>query len=257
MIVLKVLITGSSGHLGSALLEQLLNYDYEVKLTSRRRPNLDKDFEWVYSDLMTGEGLDEAVKDVDVIIHTATSPMKNTKAIDEKGLELLIKKAQHIKHFIYPSIVGIEEIPFNYYRHKYEAEKLLKNSTIPYSIVRATQFHSFVENLLLSKPLFNRYFVPGNIKFQTVDSGEFAKHLLELVDNGPQGRTDDFCGPEVMTLREMAEQKIKINNETNQVVSIPLTGKLYKSLLQGKNTNVNRKIGLVTFAEYLKNQKEN
>jgi uncharacterized protein YbjT (DUF2867 family) len=257
VINLKILVTGSSGHLGTVLLKTLSNSDYEVKLTSRRKPSFSQNFEWVYSDFMTGEGLDEAVKDVDVIIHTATSPMKNTKEIDVTGLEILLSKVQHIKHFIYPSIVGIDEIPFSYYRYKYEAEKLLNNHSIPYTIVRAAQFHSFVHNLFLSKPLFHRYFVPGKMKFQSVDTGEFANHLLDFIDKGPQGRVDDFCGPEIMTLREMAEQKIKINNESNQVMSIPLAGKLYKSLIQGKNTNESRKKGLVTFAEFLKNQREN
>jgi uncharacterized protein YbjT (DUF2867 family) len=249
---LRILVTGSTGQLGTALLNQLKDSEYEVKITSRRKPEGIGPFEWVYSDLLSGEGLEEAVKDVEVIIHAATSPLKNSRLIEVSGLEKFLSKLQHIKHFIYPSIVGIDEIPMKYYKLKYEAEELLKNSSIPYTIVRGTQFHSFVENLLLSKPLFKRYVIPGNIKFQSIDVGEFANHLIDIIKIGPQGRTDDFGGPEINMLREMAELKIKINNETNKVLSISLPGKLYKSFSAGKNTNFSRKIGKITFEEYLR-----
>jgi uncharacterized protein YbjT (DUF2867 family) len=253
-LYLRILVTGSTGQLGSALLNQLKGSDYEVKITSRRKPEGMRRFEWVYSDLLSGEGLDEAVKDVEVIIHAATSPIKNSRLIEVSGLEKFLSKLQDIKQFIYPSIVGIEEIPLKYYKLKYEGEELLKNSSIPYTIVRATQFHGFVENLFLSKPIFKRYVIPGNIKFQSVDAGEFANHLIDLINKGPQGRTDDFAGPDIMTLREMAELKIKINNETNKVLSFSVPGKLYKSFLDGKNTNFNQKIGKITFEEYLRNR---
>ena len=81
-------------------------------------------YEWVYSDLLTGDGLEEAVRDVDVIIHAATSPVKNSELIEVSGLERLLSKAQNIQHFIYPSIVGIDQIPYKYYKLKYKAEAL-------------------------------------------------------------------------------------------------------------------------------------
>jgi uncharacterized protein YbjT (DUF2867 family) len=253
-LYLRILVTGSTGQLGSALLNQLKVSDYKVKITSRRKPDGIGHFEWVYSDLLSGEGLDEAVKDVEVIIHAATSPIKNSRLIEVSGLEKFLSKLQDIKQFIYPSIVGIEEIPLKYYKLKYEGEELLKNSSIPYTIVRATQFHGFVENLFLSKPIFKRYVIPGNIKFQSVDAGEFANHLIDLINKGPQGRTDDFAGPDIMTSREMAELKIKIKNETNKVFSFSVPGKLYKSFVDGKNTNFNQKKGKITFEEYLRNR---
>ncbi len=251
---LRILVTGATGQLGSALLNQLRWSDYRVKITSRREPDGVGDFEWVYSDLLSGEGLEEAVKDVDVIIHAATSPVKNSKIVEVSGFKEFLIRIQHIKHFIYPSIVGVDEIPFKYYMHKREAEDLLKDSSIPHTIVRATQFHHFVEKVFLSKPVFNRYIVPGNFKCQSVDVSEFANHLIDLVEKEPQGRTDDFGGPDIMTLKEMAELKIKINNEAKKVFSISLPGELSKSFSDGKNTNSIRKIGKITFEEYLENK---
>ncbi len=254
-VYVRILVTGSTGQLGSALLNQLKDSDNQVKITSRRKPEGISHFEWVYSDLLSGEGLDEAVRDIDIIIHAATSPIKNSKNIEVIGLGNFLSKLKHIKHFIYPSIVGIEKIPWKYYKLKYEAEELLRNSSIPFTIARATQFHGFIENLLLSKPFFNRYIIPGSIKFQSVDVNDFAKHLIDLSKMGPQGRTEDFGGPEIMTLKEMAELKIKVNNETNKVLSIPLRGKLYKSFLNGNNTTFNHNLGETTFVQFLINQK--
>lgn len=253
---MRILVTGSTGQLGSTLLKQLKGSDYKIKITSRSKPEEIGQFEWVYSDLSSGEGLEEAIKDVDAIIHAATSPIKNSKIVEVLGLKKFLRKMEHIKHFIYPSIVGIEEIPFKYYKQKYEAEDLLKNSSIPHTIVRGTQFHHFVENLFISKPFFKRYIIPGNFKVQSVDVSDFANHLISLLEKEPQGRADDYGGPEIMTLREMAELKIKINNETNKVLNISLPGKLYKSFSDGKNTNPIQKMGKITFEEYLSNKME-
>jgi uncharacterized protein YbjT (DUF2867 family) len=254
VVYLKVLITGATGQLGLALLKQLKNTDYQVKITSRRKPQNINQFEWVYSDFSTGEGLKDAITDIDVIIHAATSPMKNSKNVDVLGFGKFLDMTRQIKHFIYPSIVGIEDIPMKYYKYKYQAEELLKNSSVPHTIIRATQFHSFIENSLLSKPLFKKYFVPGDFKFQTVDTSEFAAHLIQLIGDVPKGKTDDFGGPEILTLREMAELKIKVNNESNKVANLSFPGKLYRAFLKGKNTNEQQKSGKITFEEYLRNK---
>ncbi|QCR32231.1 SDR family oxidoreductase [Lysinibacillus sp. SGAir0095] len=251
---MRVLVTGSTGKLGSALLKQLKGKNYQVKITSRKKPEGIDGFTWIYSDLLSGDGIEDAVQDVEVVIHAATSPIKNSKNIEITGFENFLSKLRHINHFIYPSIVGIEEIPYKYYKLKFEAEQLLMNSSIPHTITRATQFHSFVESLLISRPILKRYVIPGSLKFQSVDVDEYASHIIELIEKGPQGKVDDFCGPEIMTLKEMAELKIKINNETNGVLNISVPGKLFRSLVEGKNTNSKRKIGKVTFEEYLRNR---
>ncbi|MCM3444100.1 SDR family oxidoreductase [Metabacillus halosaccharovorans] len=251
---MRILVTGSTGKLGSALLHRLESSGYKIKLTSRRKPERMVNGEWVYSDLLSGEGLEEAVKDVDVIIHAATSPVKHSKIVEVSGFKEFLGKMQHIKNIIYPSIVGIDDIPFTYYKKKLEAEELLRKSAIPHTIVRSTQFHHFVENIFLSKPFFSRYIVPGNFKFQSVDVNEFAKHLIGLVEEEPQGRIADFAGPEILTLKEMAELKININNESNKVLSIALPGKLSKSFSEGKNTNPLQKHEGISFEEYLRDK---
>ncbi|WP_053367966.1 SDR family oxidoreductase [Bacillus sp. FJAT-27245] len=249
---MKILVTGATGKLGSALVDHLRESDNEIRLTSRKRPEYPGIFEWVYCDLKTGEGITDALKDVDVVLHAATSPLRDSTIIEVTGFERFLKEAGHVKHFIYPSIVGIEDIPMRYYKLKCEAEDLLKNSPIPYSIVRGTQFHHFVDQLFLSKPLLKRYILPGKFKFQSVDVSDFARHLIDILNAGPQGKSDDFGGPELLTLKEMALMKAKAMNEPAKVISIPIPGKLSNAFINGKNTNKAQKRGKTTFGEYLK-----
>lgn len=248
---MKILITGSTGQLGSALRDLLTNVNYDVRITSRKKPKDIGRFEWIYSDFSTGKGFEDVLKDVNVVIHAATNPMKHTYNIDVMGFKSFLGNAHQIDHLIYPSIVGIEEIPLPYYKHKLEAENILKNSGIPYTLTRATQFHSFVDRLFLSKSVLNRYIVPGNYQFQSVDVNEFANYLIQFIEHGPQGKTDDFGGPEILTLKQMAELKIKINHESKKVISIPFPGKLSKSFIEGRNTNIKQMKGQITFEEFL------
>lgn len=117
----QVLVTGAAGVLGKALLPQLSRAGYRVRAMSRRtaRPS-SSEAHWIQADVETGIGLVEAVRDVEVIIHAASSPQHRTHQIDVQGTECLLKQAQvaGVSHFIYVSIVGIDRIPFSYYRHK-------------------------------------------------------------------------------------------------------------------------------------------
>ncbi|VXC37343.1 Nmra-like family protein (fragment) [Bacillus sp. 349Y] len=66
------------------------------------------------------------------------------------------------------------------------------------------------------------------------------------------GRTGDFAGPKVMKLREMADLKIEMSNEPSRIYNVSFPGKLYKSLLEGKNTNPTQNVGSVTFEHFLR-----
>ena len=101
------------------------------------------------ADLITGTGLAAAVQDVDTIVHLA-SDSRNARAVDVEGTQRLVDEARAaaVKHLIYVSIVGIDRIPFAYYQCKLEAEQTIASCGVPFSILRATQFHSFVAFLL-------------------------------------------------------------------------------------------------------------
>src|SRR2546425_8312672 len=132
----KVLITGGTGELGSELAPRLDRAGYEVRIMSRRRAPTDAKYDWTTADLASGEGLAEAVVGVDLIAHCATSPFR-TKSTDVEGTRRLLEHARSAgtAHLFYISIVGIDRIPFPYYKHKLATEKLIEESGVPYSIL--------------------------------------------------------------------------------------------------------------------------
>jgi uncharacterized protein YbjT (DUF2867 family) len=147
---MKLLVTGETGTLGHALTKQAMEKNIKVRMASRHPPQ-NKITEWTFLDLITGEGLQTALLDVDIVLHTATSPLKNADLIDVQGTMNLVQscKEYHIRHLLFPSIVGIESLPMSYYQSKMKAENIIKESGIPYTIMRSTQFHSLMESCFM------------------------------------------------------------------------------------------------------------
>src|SRR5690606_13323976 len=150
--------------------------------------------EWARASLETGEGLDTAVAGAEVIIHAASSSTRRTQQVDVVGTERLLAAAHRagVGHFIYISIVGIEQVPFPYYRYKLAAEKLVEAGGVPWSILRTTQFHNLLDLLLqlLARTPFVLP-VPQDLPFQPIDVGEVAALLVDAVTAGPGGRLPD------------------------------------------------------------------
>jgi uncharacterized protein YbjT (DUF2867 family) len=252
---MKVLVTGGAGSLGRALVRVLERDGHAARVMSRRaRPaSAHASVEWVSADLSTGEGLCEAVERVDAVLHAASDP-RRAEAVDVEGTRRLTEaaRAAEVAHLIYISIVGVDEIPFGYYRRKLAAEKLIESSGVPFSILRATQFHSLVD-FLLSKaarvPLLMP--VPTSFKFRSVDGEEVAVRLNACVGAGPRGRLPDFGGPQLLTLGEMARTWKAARGVTKRVVNLPLPGAVAACFRAGKNTAPEGERGGVGWEEWL------
>lgn len=160
-------------------------------------------FEWKFLDLETGEGIHESLDGVEAIVHAATNPLKQNVDVECTSRLLKSSESQGIPHLIYPSIVGIESIPLSYYKNKRNAEQLIKDSFVPYTIQRMTQFHELVAGLLQTLFKFPITMMPGKLQFQSLDVKEAANRILTLYQNGPGGQVVDFTGPEVLILKEM------------------------------------------------------
>ncbi len=150
----RILITGGSGMLGSELTPRLVSAGYTVRVMSRaaRRPDHFPDVEWAQADLETQTGLAEAVKDVDIIVNAAsgTREYRKTHQVDVVGTAKMLEhaRAAGVQHVVHISIISIERIPFPYYKHKVAAEEVIRESSVPWSILRATQFHPFIDMIL-------------------------------------------------------------------------------------------------------------
>jgi len=237
---MKILLTGGTGGLGREVVRAAEAAGHTVRIASRRaRPHhTPAAREWARMDLETGEGVREALAGADAVIHAASDPRRHP-AVDVQGTRLLAEAADEAgtAHLVYVSIVGIDEIPFPYYRAKLDAEGIITGSGVPHSILRATQFHPFVEGMIagfarvpLVLPL------PAGFRFQPVATAEAAARLVRAAESGPGGRLPDFGGPEVLTLGEMARGWKAARGVRKPVVPLPLPGKLAAAFRAGRNT---------------------
>ncbi len=210
--------------------------------------------EWIQADLETGTGLVQAVEGIDVIVHAATGGNRHTWQVDVEGTRRLLEAARQagVSHVIYISIVGIDKVLYAVGKAKLASENLIEHSGIPWSILRATQFHyanDFVMHVLTRLPLVA--FVPTNLLLQPVDEEEVAVRLCEIVQAGPSGRLLDMGGPQVYTLGEMARIWLDQRRVRRAIIPLRLPGKTARALSQGGNTCPEQAPGTIGWASWL------
>jgi len=250
----RVLITGGTGVLGREVAPRLSQAGYSVRVVSRRAaPAEGAPTEWAQAQIETGEGLAEAVAGVDVIVHCASSPFRRTREVDVEGTRRLLGAAGRagVSHFVYISIVGIDRIPLSYYKAKLAAERLIEESGVPYSILRAPQFFTLMDDILRNLLRFPVGVYPAGFKFQPIDPGEVAERIVQQVEAGPGGRLPDIAGPEVRSAGELARAWLKARGKRRLLVPLPLFGKVAAGYRAGYNCAPENAYGRITWAEWL------
>lgn len=252
----RVLVTGGAGGLGSELVPRLQAAGHTVRIGSRKHASADlaSGLEWAQMNLYPAEGLAEAVASVDIVMHAASSPFRNQMETDVEGTKKLLDaaKAAGVDNFYYISIVGVDKFPGNpYYSAKWAAEQAIEASGVPYTILRATQFHSLLDAFL--RHLFRKgpfLFVPRSAKFQLIDTTEVAQHMVDTLAQGAAGRLDDIGGPEVLTAGEIADSWVKATGTRVLKVPIPAMGPL-SPFAKGYNCCPDKKFGRITWYQWL------
>ena len=235
-----ILVTGGAGGLGRLIVAQLSEAGYTIRGMSRRaRPGDDwPGAEWAQADLETGAGLTEAVKGIDVVVHAATGSARHAWQVDVEGTRRLLDAAREarVSHVVYISIVGIDKVPYAYGKAKLASEDLIQQSGLPWSILRATQFHSSIDSLLQNLtrlPLVA--LLPTDLLLQPIAAEEVARRLGEIVQSGPSGHLPDIGGPEVYTSGELARSWFKQRGMHRAIIPLWLPGKTASGLRQGGN----------------------
>jgi len=250
---LRVLVTGGTGHLGRAFVAQAGREGHLVRVLSRRPGSSDSSPDHVQGDLGTGVGLSEAVDGMDVIVHAASDPV-NTETADVQGTERLVEVARGagIGHLIFVSIVGIDRIPLPYYGHKLAAEGVILGSGLPCSILRAAQFHYFVDYLLDQAARVPFVLpVPWGFRVQSIATEDVARELTSLLARGPSGLLPDLVGPEALRIASAARTWLRARGMRRPVVSVPIPGKTAAGFRAGYNTNPERPSGTETWEAWL------
>jgi len=239
-----ILVTGGTGRLGRSTVEVLRDRGHDVRVFSRRPGE-----GHLVGDLRTGAGLADALSGVDAVVHLATT---RSKDIDQTRM-LLAAMVGTDAHLVFISIVGVDEVPYAYYRDKLASEQAIEASRVPHTIIRVTQFHGFVAEFLdAQRRLPVTFVVPARV--QTVHIPEVAERLAELAEAGPSGRAPDFGGPELLTLRQHAEQWQHANGIRRPIWSLRLPGGFARAVREGKLASGLPGAGRVTFRAYLAEQ---
>ena len=206
-------------------------------------------------DLTSGSGLCEAVKEVDTIIHCASSP-KVPQATDIGGTRMLVQAARESgsPHFIYVSIVGTDRSPALYYRAKREAENLIAQAGLPWSVVRATQFHSFGLCLIQSPgtDALNVIPVPPDTRLQTIAADEVAERLVTLAEQGATHQIEEMGGPQVLTLEEMVQSYLRERNREARLRAVEPPNSLFAAFRSDEPLRPTAARGKQTWDEFVR-----
>lgn len=244
----RVLVTGGSGTLGRLVVARLAEAGHDALVLSRHGTERS-----VRGDLRDGSGLDDAVNGMDAIVHCATDP-QHAREVDVAGTERLIAAARRAggsAHLVYVSIVGVGQIPWSFYVAKRQAEALVRDSGLPWTVQRATQFHGFLAAMLDRLARAPVMLLPRGFRFQPVSPADLAVRLADQVDQGADGDADDFGGPEVLDLRLLARSWLASTGRRRVIFEVPVPGRLTGAFRRGANLCPDHADGQVTWQQFL------
>ena len=253
-----ILLTGGTGTLGRLVTPLLRDTGHEVRILSRSRHETGDGVEYVTGDLATGEGVDTAVAGVETIVHCA-----GTAKGDEVKARHLVRAASAggVRHLAYISVVGADRIPvksgldrsmFAYFASQLAKERVIAGSGLPWTNLRATQFHDgFI--LLMVRPMSKLPLipVPAGFRFQPVDAGEVAVQLAELALGTPAGLVPDLGGPKVYGTAELLRGYLRAAGKRRPIVPVWLPGKAARAIRADANLAPERAVGRRTWEEFL------
>jgi uncharacterized protein YbjT (DUF2867 family) len=253
MTSVEVLVTGGTGAVGHLVVRELRERGHRAVVLSRR-PGASPD--WRRGDLASGEGLREAVAGMAAIVHAGSATVEFTRirSTDVEGTRRLLEaaEAEGVAHLVYISIVGMEGVAYPYYRAKLAAEAIVRQGPVPWTILRATQFHTLMEFFLAA---FSRLpgvmTVPLAWRFQPVDPGEVATRLADLATRAPAGLLPDLGGPEVRDFRSLAESWRTARGVRKRLLNLPLPFRFSRQFAAGRLLCPDHLDGTTTFEQYL------
>ena len=252
-----ILVTGGTGTLGRLVVPRLQDAGYEVRVLSRKRLEPAEGVEHVTGDLASGEGIDAAVEGAETIVHLAGT----SKGDEDKALRLVRAGSQAgASHLVYISVVGADRIPvasrvdramFGYFASKLAAERVVAESGLPWTTLRATQFHDLM--LKTAQTLAKLPVMPAaaGFWFQPIDAGEVAARLVELALGTPAGLVPDLAGPRVYEMAELLRGYLRAARKHRLIVPMPVPGRAARAVRAGANLAPDRAVGRLTWEEFL------
>jgi uncharacterized protein YbjT (DUF2867 family) len=250
-VTTTVLVTGGTGNLGRHVVRRLIIAGHQVRVASRstQPPEQALDHQWATVDYRTRAGLANALAGVDTVVHCASGSAKG----EAESIAALLSSGKRagLQHLIYISIVGVDKLPVGYYRAKLSSERALIASGIPWTILRATQFHDLALTVVRGMCKLPIGIVPKGVSCQPIAVDEVADRLVELAGEPPAGRAPELGGPEIRLFADLARMYLRSVGKRKRVIAVPLPGKMINSLRKGGLLTPDHADGVQTFADFL------
>jgi uncharacterized protein YbjT (DUF2867 family) len=210
---MKIVVIGGTGLIGSKLVSTLRAKGHEVLAAS---PDSGVN-------TLTGEGLPAALAGAQVVVDVANSPSFEDAAVlkffETAGKNLLAAEERAgVKHHLALSVVGSDRLPDSgYLRAKVAQENLIKNSPIPYTILRSTQFFEFIGRIPEASPDGKSVRV-SSAMFQPIVSDDVVATLAELTLGAPVNGIVEVGGPERLRIDDLVERVLRANGDTREII---------------------------------------
>jgi uncharacterized protein YbjT (DUF2867 family) len=244
---MKLVVIGGTGLIGSKLVARLRERGHDAVAAS---PNTGVN-------TLTGEGLAEVLRGASVVVDVSNSPSFEDAAVMEfftTSTRNLLKAAGEagVSHYVALSVVGTERLSESgYFRAKTAQEQLIKASSIPYSIVHATQFFEFVKGIAAAATDGNTVRL-APVFIQPVAADDVAKAVGRIAVGTPVNGIIEVAGPEQFRLDELIRQGLKARQDPREVVTDPQSR--YFGAMLSERTLVpadSARLGDVRFQEWL------
>ncbi|MGW6024732.1 SDR family oxidoreductase [Streptomyces sp. NPDC055099] len=210
---MNITVIGGTGLIGSQLVSRLREAGHEVVASSLSTG----------VDLLTGAGLDEALKGADTVVNVSNSPTFDEASLDffrtTMGNLLAAGERAGVRHQVILSIIGVDQVPqLDYYRAKTLQEDLLRQGPAAYSIVRATQFFEFMDAVMTWTADDRSVRLPAT-RVQPIATAEVVQALADVTTAAPLNGTLDVAGPDVFPLDELGRLTLSAQQDTRTVVT--------------------------------------
>lgn len=245
-----VLVTGGTGTLGRHVVPLLRDAGRTVRVLSRRGgTSADAGVEHVAADLLKGEGLDAALDGVATVLHLAGGPKG-----DDEATRNLVRAARRagVGHLVYISVIGADRLPLGYFRAKLGAERAVAESGIPWTTLRAAQFHDLTLTVVEKMAKLPVLPAPGGLRWQPVDARDVAARLAELTLGRPAGLVPDLAGPKVYELGDLGRGYLQTRGKHRLTLPVRMPGKVGRAYRAGENLTLEgASVGQRTWEDFL------
>ncbi|MFD7512707.1 SDR family oxidoreductase [Streptomyces sp. NPDC059853] len=224
-----ILVTGGTGTLGRHVVPLLRDAGQRVRVLSRHEHPGSEGVEYVTADLLADEGVERAVAGVGTILHLAGGPKGDVEATRN-----LVRAAAEAgaRHLVLISVIGADRVPVGYFRMKHGTEAAVAASGIPWTALRAAQFHDLVLMVLRKTAKLPAVPAPRQVRLEPVDARDVAARLAGLALGDPAGLVPDLPGPTVYAAPDLVRSYLRATGTRRPVLPFPLpprAGRVYRT----------------------------